>query len=316
MIEFEFDNPLRATDWRWQRAGIWLSSKDRFWWPKAKHDGGAASAQWMRDAIRFREQMLQADDPTDHVKLKRKYPALYYANMLSQQQDNPTRYAIEAYLLASETNQSIGFRMGCGEDVVDAYESLFFDVREKLRNHGYILNTVIGPAIHRGLSDRSYDVLWKLLGFMAGPHVVDAVISKFPEQSWAPDPQAVGAFWQEAAVGVMKMKATQAALSVGVNSQTHLALLDIFNKYVEIERTTESQGQAREAFMENIGSMMQSLPYTVAGYELTSEEDHRYLHYDPDTGREHRMDELVLQAAGNPIPERKQLMPPSFPEID
>ena len=56
-------------------------------------------------------------------------------------------------------------------------QKLILKLRPKLENQGYILQRVLGPAIHRGINTRDYDLLWKLFGYLLGVNVLDYAIS-------------------------------------------------------------------------------------------------------------------------------------------
>jgi len=60
--------------------------------------------------------------------------------------------------------------------VISLYERIFFNVNEKLKNRDYIMTCVIGPSVHSGLSDRDFDLLWKLFGYLYGPVVLNAFV--------------------------------------------------------------------------------------------------------------------------------------------
>lgn len=168
-------------------------------------------------------------------------------------------------MLARGDNHSIGYRCGVLPDIVETYEALFFNVREKIQHRSYILNCVLGPAIHRGLSEREFDLLWKLYGYFLGPYIVDALESKFSNPVWCGTPEAVGAAVLDDAIGTLKLKAAIAAKTVPVNQHTQLALMEQFTKFVEVERNTDSAGKAQEQILDHISAMMTTLPFNVGG---------------------------------------------------
>jgi hypothetical protein len=312
MLDYAKDNPQRVADWRWKRAGQAADARGTVEYnqvkPKVSLDG-QDGVRWIKQAEKFRRAYNDCSNDTDRQILAGKFPSIFWAYH-AYQHETPARWAMESYLLARETDREVAFRGGHGEGVVTAYEALFFNVREKLRHPNYIINTVIGEAIHRGLSDRQYDLLWKLCGYMCGPYVLDMLVTKFPEMSWAPTPDAVSSTLQDTAVGSMKMKAALAALMVPVNNQTHLALLDIFNKYVEVERSTDSREGAKESILENINAMMRGLPFSVAG---KGQSDKHIAHYYA-AGAELRYEELMLVSAGVELPDNPVLDNLKFPE--
>jgi len=310
MFQMNYHNPFRVTDWKWQRAEHYLQlqadgGRDK---PTLTKDG-SGNVSWLNAAMDFRRALEAAEDEQQLARVADAHPAMFWAHR-AYEHGRSIRWTMEARILAHETDHEIAFRTGCAEEVVAAYHALFFDVRPKLKHQDYIVNIVIGDAIHRGLSDREYDLLWKLCAYQGGPHVLDMLMSKYPEPAWASSPNAVSSFWQDTAVGAMKMKAAMAALTVPVNTQTHLALLDIFNKYVEVERTTDSQGQAREAILENISAMLRGLPFSVGDVQQS---DKLVASYHVGSA-ELRYEEMMLRATGVPPPATRQLEDLRFPE--
>lgn len=303
------NSPKRSPDWRWQRASQYVESPCAATRPSQRRDG-RGSVGIIRTAIKFKAAYEACENDYAKLELIDKYPDIFWAYELYLQAE-PTRYAIEAYILARETDKEIGYRFGLSPSIVASYEELFFNVRDYLQNQGYVVTVVIGEALQKGLYERQYDLLWKLCGYMGGPFVLDAMIGKYTQMAWASGPNDVSASWQDLAVGTMKMKAAQAALTVPVNQQTCIALLDIFNKYVEVERTTQSQGQAKEAILENISAMLKTLPFSVAGQ--AGAERHMTAFYHTN-GAELRYEEHFLASVGMPVPNIPLLDTMEYPK--
>lgn len=281
--------------------------------PQVRRDG-RSGAKWIRNAAQYIMRYREAETAYAKAALADKYPDMFWAHHIFLQDAHPTKYAIEAYLLARETNAQVGFRCNADPSIVRAYEAVFFNIRHKLRHPAYVINVVLGSAVHRGITDRQYDLMWKLYAYMGGPYVLDMMIQKLPAPAWAPDSNAVPSFWQDVAVASMRMKAAQSSVAVPVNNQNHLAILDLYNKYVEIERTTESQGQAKEAVLENIQAMMRGLPYSVAG-QGSREQERQHPLFLRSSGAELRYQETMLAAAGVDMPNIESLDEVQYPEL-
>jgi hypothetical protein len=311
MLNHLASNPWRPPDWRWHRALGIIDGMPR---STPQRDGDKDSCKWINRATRFKRAIDGA--ATDRAKLTvaLRYPDIYWAHwirILDEDTHHQTiRYSIEARLLARESSNNIGYRHGCDPLVVEAYEALFFNVRDRLHNRDFIVAGVLGEAVHRGLTERQYDLLWKLMGYCCGPHLLDALIGKLVNPGWANRPEDVPQVLQDAAINLMKMKATVASLLVPVNSNTYLALIESFVKYVEIERTTDSAGKAADQILTNIDAMLQSIPFAV-GTNVASGATLSYDH----THVELRQDELLLAGAGADLPHRRMLESMQFPAI-
>lgn len=183
----------------------------------------------------------------------------------------------------------------------------------------------LGEAVHRGLSDREYDLLWKLYGYGLGPCVLDALEDKFHNVMWCSTPDGVAAAIQDDAINSLKLKSAIAAKTIPVNQYTQIPLLEQFTKFVEVERSTDSHGKAQEQIMEHIHAMMVGLPLNVGGrdpktntwldrgplrdyeqgsIELTYEETMRVSVYQPIPNAE------TLKALAFPNPEPRLIESP------
>jgi hypothetical protein len=261
------DNPRRSPSWRWLRA-VNIDAGG----PKASRKlDGADGFKWVRRASRLKRHFeLAGNRPQALYALHHRDPELFWAHSLWAEDKTPSRWAIEARVLAGETDAEIAAKVGTTPEVIDAYINVFFDVREKMAHTDYVVNVVMGDAVTRGLQERHYDLLWKLMGYHGGPMVLDAVINRFCPVSRPQNPENVSGFFQDFAISAMKYKAALATLTVQANTHTQLPLIDSFAKYVEIERTTENATKAQVSIVENIGAMLTALPFRV-GTKLDSE---------------------------------------------
>ncbi len=305
------NNPFRPADWRWQRAKEIHEGEGPM---ASRRRDGLQGNKWIRRAVDYLTAEAAATSDAQRVALADGYTDIFWAVWAWQAQANPQRHSIEAHLLARETNYEIGYRCGVAPSVVEAYEALFFNVREKLHHRQYILNCVMGPAIHRGLSEREYDLLWKLYGYFLGPYIVDALESKFSNPVWCGTPEAVGAAVLDDAIGTLKLKAAIAAKTVPVNQHTQLALMEQFTKFVEVERNTDSAGQAQEQILDHIAAMMTTLPFNVGGRDPRGAQ----MAYNPiqdfeKTAIELTYEETMRLSVNQPIANADMLRKLSFP---
>ena len=253
-------NPFRAVNWMWQRVcGIVDRSQPT---ATSRRDGKQAAA-WIRKGVRFKLAYARAINPEDQCQLAINHPEVFWAHWLFTQERHPARYAVEAYLMARQTDREVGLRCGVPPEVVNAYESLFFNVREKLNYPEYILHCVLGESIQKGIESRNFDLLWKLYGYFCGPHLVASLTSGFPVNVWCQSSDSVSSAIQDDAIATMKLKAAIAAKTIPVNQRTQLGLLEQFTKFVEIERLSETDGKSKEVVMSHLAAALASLPMRV-----------------------------------------------------
>lgn len=307
MLQALRDNPLRAPNWRWLRA-VEIDGGG----PKpSKTLDGSDGFEWIRRILRLkRRHAMSVNNPAALYALARLDKDMFWAHSIWSDEKAPTRWAIEAYILAGASDEDIAKKVGCDTGVISAYASAFFDVREKLHNVNYIVNVVMGDAVSRGLSERQYDLLWKLFGYQGGVHVLDAIIGKFTNIHKPRNAEEVSEFFQNSAINSMRHKAAVAALTVPINTHTQLPLLEAYVKYVEIERTTENTEKAQIGIVQNIGAMLTHLPFKV-GTKLDSEGE-KMVPFD-NKAAELRSDELMIVAAGGTLENQKVIEELKFP---
>lgn len=307
MLQALKDNPLRAPNWRWLRAVQIDGGGPK---PSQKRDG-VDGYKWIRRSVRLkRRNALNSNRPYASYDLAQLDPNLFWAHSMWANEKAPTRWAVEARILAGETDEEIAKKIGCEPGVIEAYESVFFNVREKIEHSEYVVNVVMADAVARGLSERQYDLLWKMFGYQGGSYVLDAMISKFTMMRRPEKAEDVSAFFQESAINSMRHKAAVAALTVPINSHTQLLLLDAYVKYVEIERTTENTTKANTNIVQNIGAMLTSLPFKI-GTKLDSEGD-KMVPFD-NNAAELKSDELMIVATGGKLKNQPALENLRFP---
>jgi len=256
------DNPMRAADWRWLRAvGVAEGTQP----PATRRRDGNKGYKLINDAIAFRREFERRPNDADKCELAALSPEIFWAHHIWQSSNAMLRWQVEALCLAKESDFDIGYECGLAPEIVQTYMDLFFDVREKLCHPGYIRTCVLGPAVPRGLSEREYDLLWKMYGYWLGPLVLKAVFSTFAQPDWCMRPDAVGAALQDDALGTLKLKAALAAKTVPINSHTQLELLHAFTKFIEVERMTDSAGQAQSQILGHIGALFEALPFGISG---------------------------------------------------
>lgn len=301
------DNPRRAPNWRWLRA-VEIDSGG----PKAtRAKDGEAGFAWIRRASRLKRRFEAAGGRADALyRLVQYDSALFWAHNMWADDKAPMRWSIEARILAGETDEQIAKRIGTNADIVTAYAEVFFDVRSLLDNRDYVVNVIMADAVSRGLTERQYDLLWKMFAFHGGSHVLDAVMSKVTALSRPERADDVGAFFQDFAINAMKQKAALAALTVPINTHTQLALIDSFVKYTEIEKTSENTSKAHATIVDNIGAMMSALPFKI-GTKLDSAAD-KMLPFDSGAA-ELRNEEMMIVATGGKVPEHKIIEELRFP---
>ncbi len=259
-MDHSFQNSERPPDWKWRRAMGAVAGTEPG--PSRRWDKDA-NAGWIKRAIRFIERYEDATTVDKKYALADKFPDIFWAHKMFVSTTNIIKYSIEAHVLAGSTNRDIAMRTNCADKTVDTYCQLFFDVRDRLGCTQWVVHSIIGVSVHNGLAERQYDLLWKLYGLMMGPQMLDALETKFVNPNRPATADAVGNAIEDDVVSTMKLKASLAAKGVSANNATYGMLLDRFIGFVEIERNSDSQGQAQSSILQTVDTMLNKLPFRV-----------------------------------------------------
>lgn len=301
------DHGNRFPHWRWARA----CEIDAGGQKTTRQLDGPEGFNWIRRALRTKRHIERAAGRQDALyaaMLRDK--EMFWAHSIWAEEKNQMRWALEARVLAGETDEEIADKIGSEPGIVNAFINVFFDVRGKLRFQDYVQGVIMADAVTRGLNERHYDLLWKMMALQGGPFALDATINRGPSVTKPTSADEAGVFFQDFAVNTMKYKAAIAAATIPVNSHTQLPLIEAFVKYVEIERTTENAMKAQTSIVENIGMMLTSMPFKI-GTKLDSE-GAKMLPFDVKAA-ELRSDEMMIIAAGGKVEAADELENLNFP---
>jgi len=305
MLQYSKNHPLRPVDWRWEKARAIRESNGRM----SPDDSAVA------DAVVFQKELAACKDDFDRYVLMEKEPDLYYAYIIRGDENSkqPIKAEIEARILAIEDFDKIADRCGCSVDTIKYFEKMFFNVNDKLKNTSYILHQVMGPAIHRGMSQRDYDLLWKLYGYFCGSAVVDAVTTTFTNPTRPETPEQVDAMFIDDTKTVMRRKAAIAARTIAVNEYTQAKILELYAQFLEVEKDTGGgSGGGSDVLLENIKVMMTALPWST-GTAARKNKTKLSIEYDNNSA-ELRSDEIMAISLNNETDEMKEISNIKFPE--
>jgi hypothetical protein len=164
-LDYQTRNPSRPVDYRWRAAvSAVVDRRPLPWW----HDPETAAAV---DYLRERDQTTVAPE-----RLGGHWPGLLAAHRLSGD-DGPQRWEVQARLLSGQTEDEIAARSGLTPDTVRWFEALFFRVRDRLHARDWVAAQVLGGRQWCGFAREQLGKVWMLLGYNAGPHVLDAVVA-------------------------------------------------------------------------------------------------------------------------------------------
>lgn len=249
MIPPSKNMPNRPPNWRWERAK-WLNDSGKYV-KKSKEDPYVIAAQ------KFQKRLLKCKSDIYEVYLSEKFPGIYWAHRIYNDEQHVTKYQIEARLLAGDDPERITKRCFLNSpEIVLWYERLFFNISDAMDSLDYLCGVVIGRAIYYGVTDRDYDVLWKLyaLASRGQPEILDDLLTPIGNRT------AVSFFSDDIKNNISRKAAiTSRTMSSSFNQQV---ILDIHTRLKELEGMAES-GEAGSLLNEHIKAMMESFGSSV-----------------------------------------------------
>jgi hypothetical protein len=88
-------------------------------------------------------------------------------------------WQLEAYVLWGLSDREIAVRCNIAREVVAAYTTVFFDVREHMRSCGWLMGHILGPAPSRGFRENEVKQFWAYVATMCDPSMLDPIIGAY-----------------------------------------------------------------------------------------------------------------------------------------
>lgn len=259
--EFSSRSPFRAANWRWLRAQL---AADGSLPLSRKRDD-----KWVVRATRFKRAFDLCNDKFDHALLEDQDPEVYWARSIflaAEDINCPVRYAIEALLLADAPLEAIANRASTEVGVIEAYEALFYNVLDARRKgqRDWLMNKAIGPAVHRGLTAREYDLLWKLLAIQGGPFVIYRLLDKYYSSGEPTELSRTDGFLNDTIRSMGLSNALMAQATMQINGFTQVEIIKIHQSWVALEQSRGGgAGGAEATILSGVAAMMGALQLTV-----------------------------------------------------
>jgi len=293
------NDPLRPPDWRWQRAR-WLRELNK----NARKNREDAETVIIK---RYQALKSQCESDLDYDRLKAKFPGVFHAEEFHGREDLDIRWEVEARLLAREPLEQIAAKLGAPVEIVFWYEKTFFNVLDRIDNRSYIISVAMGRSIHKGLFERDYDLLWKMLGYGLGPHVIDAVTSKLMNPQHVLSADQVDAALQQQTDSLVHTKGWIAMQTLPV-SYNQATIMEFYLKMKEIQKNSGG-GDVTNLITNNIHAALTSLPFSTERPAVAAPQ----LGYYDEQGAELRADEMLAVGMGFDSPALREAVKVSFP---
>jgi hypothetical protein len=221
-------NPFRTPDYRWQRASYLCAHQQR-----TDH---CWDDNLIMRARAFLLRLDRHDGVLDHPRLARLDPAILGAHRVRFNGDERFRWQLEARIVGEQPAAEIANRTGLSLDVVEAYEHLFYFVRDRLRSTDWVAMFIFGPRLYTGFSEDDVELIWKLYSYNFGYYFLElalATVYGVPSGVVIDDIEAATDF-------AASFRRAVALKAIPVTEKTAPLFLDLVQRLQEINREAEA----------------------------------------------------------------------------
>lgn len=226
---FELNNPFRTPEWRADRAMALSGSAPRL--RPARSDD-----IYVREYAKFLNRYMHAGEsltPAQQQELYARNASLYYAQMMHFHNDFEWRAMLQARLLTRESYKEIAKRFGTVPEAIEWYAAIFFDVKDRLDCHDWIVKSVMGTAMDRAanregtMTDHQRNLTYKLFGYYGGPLVLDVIISGFTRDPFPTQSSEIPRWLDSTIKNLLRSRAATAARVFEVNRFNVMQLFEL-----------------------------------------------------------------------------------------
>jgi hypothetical protein len=136
---------------------------------------------WVRRARRVRANLRDDSKPMQRRRQSRKDADILAALRLATSESSQ-RWELQARLLTCQPLGEVAEIMGLPLAVVQAFEALFFAVRDRLHAPAWIITQVLGPGAWHGFARSDIGKVWMALAYQGGPRVLELVMAVTRDQ--------------------------------------------------------------------------------------------------------------------------------------
>lgn len=302
-------DPFRRPDWRYKRV---LRMVSRMPSPgrTTRHDD-----KYIKGARSFMLRWKKGEAERDRLLYEN--PGMYHAWCVFDniEKDADFQFIMEARLLSGQTPEAIAFESCVLPETVEWYEKVFFNVKDSLGHHDWILKHVLLPSLVRnhepddddnadGLNYSSppvvkphMDSTLKFFSYFGGPIICEFMLSGFKRGLHCHAWEKIGEWLDESMMDSIRRRTAQAAQVFDINKYNVMELVQVHTRIVEIQRSAESQEDKHSAIENHVHGMLAEIPWTV-GHDAREVFEGTVIGQLDDVAAETNAEELMLLGAG------------------
>jgi hypothetical protein len=284
LANYRKSSPLRPADWRWRRALAMVEAKrvpDRF-----------SDDKFVQASYKFASMIDSVDDSWEYYNKHILNEAISDAHAIYSQSDAKlTKWELESRILAREDIGTIAKHMCLTAKCIKWYESLFFNVLDRIDNVSWIVHHAVGKVVFYGAGERDFDAIWKFCGYFHGPDKLNWLLQHTNSQE--------ALEWADKEIDVnMLRKTLHSSRIVAVNSWNQVQLLQLHQKNKELDlNTTAASSESSNPNL--LGSFMNAISSVIStGSQIKENKELSWMSNDVNAA-EPRASEAALIANGD-----------------
>lgn len=212
-------------------------------------------------------------------------PGLYFAYLLYDRMyvEPETRQMIEARLLADMSYEEIAKECKTIPETIEWYERLFFNVKDFLSHHDWILKHVLLPASDRFTAEEDddddeenfrprvtqeivkphFDLTLKFFAYYAGPLACDVMISGFRRDKKILSYEELPDYFHDQFMSQIMKRSAESAGRFEINKYNVMELFATHSRIIEIQKAQGGQENKYSEIEKHVNSMMSEFTWTV-----------------------------------------------------
>lgn len=299
-IRLQKYSAVRSPRWRYDRARQLLGARPR-------RKPAKADDRLTRRAVEFLDLWDSApllNRAKQHVRFVRqelfpRYPELYLAYELFVTDGcERARCALEARLLARQSDEEIADRLSTMPEAVQAYEQLFFNVRDRLDNRDYIVSSVLSPSLNYGYDLTNIELSAKFFGYFAGPQVLDFILHRYDSNLRLPAAtDKCQEYLDEFFRGAVARRSAEVVNTCEITRYDVMQLFEIHANLIAVSTKAKEEADNLGVVEESVDLLLKALPWTAGASRRAALEHGPLAAYQGQAG-ELRSRELLAAAAG------------------
>jgi hypothetical protein len=230
-------DPSRPPRWRAYRA---VQLTDRTPYPKPASSDDRYVRTYRRLLIAKR---AAGGDRVEDFSVFCDMPHIYRAQQFCFCEDASLPRLLEAWLLTGEASADTAARFKTKEQVIDLYEKVFFDVRDRLDRKDWIALIIYNPdqglcpARDGRMSDDQRAFTHRLFGYFGGPLALEGLIEGAAPDALPPNSAAIPNWFETVLAGIAQSRSK--AVPILMNHRADI--LELLKKALPLPRRSRSR---------------------------------------------------------------------------